>query len=385
MTARTKRFGIILIPTWACNNTCDHCFEQLLPQSASADFWELFFRRAREFAESMSIGQLVVYWQGGEVLTMPPREVERGLQTGERLFADSATRLEHHLQTNLMGYSRDWRDIIANFFGASISSSLDYPNAHRSTPCLGVERYNEAWIAKKAEAERDGFTVNVITLPNPATFDSGADRFYRFFRDEVGVRSVQVNFPFPGIDGAKPARLDRERLGHFMHDLYRVWIANGRDLMLNPFRPLEERLLRGEGTLPCALSFSCAHFLFAVGPDGEVGQCDCWLSTRKEHGFGYLAEASMAELLEAPTRRPFLARSSRMIDDPECGACEFWSICFGGCPLRAYAFSNDFYSRDYYCPVYRSMCQDVVEERYREAVAVFPSGEGECLAGALVK
>ena len=368
MNRSLKRFGIILIPTWGCNNTCDHCFENIGPRTASADFWDLFFRRAREFAEPKGIDRLVIYWQGGEVLTMPAREVERGLRIGEKVFAGSTTELEHHLQTNLMVYSHEWRDIIAHFFRGSISSSLDFPNVHRSTPRLGVAEYTSAWLAKKAEAECDGFEVNLITLPNSGTFDIGADRFYRFFKDEVGVKNLQINFPFPGIAGDKPARLDRDRLGRFMHDLYHTWIADGRGMLLNPFAPLEDRILREEGTLSCAFSFSCANFLFAVGPDGEVGQCDCWLSTHKEHRFGYLANNTIAVLLEAPTRRPFLTRATQMIGDPECGACEFWPICFGGCPLRADAFSGEFFSRDYYCPVYQSMCRDVVEERHREAV-----------------
>jgi sulfatase maturation enzyme AslB (radical SAM superfamily) len=59
-----------------------------------------------------------------------------------------------------------------------------------------------------------------------------------------------------------------------------------------------------------------------------------------------------------------------MIRDPECGTCELWSICFGGCPLRAFSFSGEFYSRDYYCPVYRSMCARILAQHQREAAAL---------------
>ena len=363
MSRTEKRFGVILIPTWACNNTCDHCFEQLGPKTVTDGFWHLFYNRMREFAAAKRITQLVVYWQGGEILTMSPAEVERGLRLGEDAFGGSGTALEHHLQTNLMLYSRQWREIIAEFFGKSISSSLDFPNLHRSAPGIGVDQYTAAWLQKKAEAENDGFLVHLITLPNPRTLELGAEAFYRFFRDEVRVQNLQINFPFPGILADRPGKLDLAMLAEFMRSLYALWIDDGRRITINPFAPLEGRILRNEGTLPCAWSYSCADYLVSIGPDGEVGQCDCWLSTRKQHSFGYLADRSVADLLESPCRRPFLDRGSRMIRDDQCGVCEFWSICFGGCPLRAFTFSNDFLSRDYYCPVYRSMCEAVVDRR----------------------
>jgi uncharacterized protein len=375
-----KRFGIILIPTWSCSNTCDHCFEKLLPQTVDPGFWRLFFERARVFTEHERVDRLVVYWQGGEVLTMPPAEVERGLRTGERLFEGSGTAIEHHLQTNLMPYRAEWRDVIAHYFNGSISSSLDFPNVHRSTREITVADYTKAWLEKKGEAESDGFIVNLITLPNPSTFELGAARFYDFYSEEVRVKNLQINFPFPGVRPDRPARLDRDRLRGFMHELYRLWVAGGRVINLNPFAPLEDRILYNDGTLPCALSYSCARYLVAIGPDGEVGQCDCWLSTRKRHRFGYLSENTLLELLGSPARKPFLGRALRMIEDAECGACQFWSICYGGCPLRAFTFTGDFFSRDYYCPVYRSMCEDVVAERHRAAceLAMRPIADPGC-------
>jgi uncharacterized protein len=365
MTLRTrdKRFGVILIPTWNCNNTCTHCFEQLGPGTVTDGFWQLFYQRLREFGEANHIDRFVVYWQGGEVLTMPPTEVERGLRLGEAAFQGSDTVLEHHLQTNLILYSRQWREIIAEFFRGAISSSLDFPNLYRSAPSITVDEYTTEWLRKKTEAEADGFLVNLITLPNPRTLEVGARAFYQFFHDHVRIQNLQINFPFPGVQANHPEQLDLGGLADFMLSLYTLWVDEGRQMTINPFDALENRLMRDEGTLPCAWSYSCANYLISVGPDGEVGQCDCWLSTRKQHSFGHLADRTIAELLESPSRRPFLERGSHMIRDAHCGACEFWSICFGGCPLRAFTFSNDFLSRDYYCPVYRSMCEAVVDRR----------------------
>lgn len=365
MDQEPRQASVVLIPTWRCNCTCAHCFERLAPISAGEGFLRLFFGRMRELAELRGLSRLVVYWQGGEVLVMDPREVARGLRTGADLFRGSGTVLEHHLQTNLLPYSPAWRDVIGQFFSGSISSSLDFPNAYRAARWVSREQYADAWMTKKAEAEADGFTVSVVTLPNPGTLEAGAERFFRYFRDEVGVRNLQVNFPFPGVREGLPARLDPERLADFMCDLYETWVESGRSMNLNPFVPLERRIFEGSGPLSCAWSYSCAEFLLSVGPDGEVGQCDCWLSTQKQYRYGDLSRQPVREVMDAPARRLFLERPGRMIEDDECGTCPFWSICYGGCPVRAYLYSGDLFTRDYYCPVYRRIFSAVFERRPR--------------------
>ncbi len=370
-----KRFGVILVPTWQCNNTCDHCFEHTRAVSTDPSLWPLTFRRLREYAETAGVDRYVVYWQGGEVLTLPPDDVQRALDLGNDIFQGSGCELEHHLQSNLIPYHRRWAPIISQHFRGSISSSLDYPNIHRSTPTITPDGYTAAWLAKKNEALADGLTVNLISLPSPETLERGAERFYAFYRDEAKVENIQVNFPFTGYDGRHPAQLDLALLRTFMRDLYAIWVHDGRRLRLNPLEPLEERLLKGTGTLSCAMSHSCASYLVCIGPQGEVGQCDCWVSTRPSDNFGTLAEASLEALLQSPKRKPFLERATHMLRDPECAECAFWSICCGGCPVRAQSLAGSFYARDYYCPVYRGMCEDILVHHRAEVAKLAQKGQ----------
>jgi uncharacterized protein len=376
---QSKTFSVVFIPTLACNCRCSHCFEKLAERNSDNQDWELQFSQMRKLAETLKCDILKVYWQGGEVLCLKPDTVQSILDIGAAVFRESGITVEHHLQTNLLLYETSkWKDVISSFFLGSISSSIDLPNLYRLTPTLSTGEYNRAWLKKKDMAENDGFKISVVTLPNHETLEIGAEYFYRFFRDEAGLKSVQVNLPFPGHGDLPP--LDLEDLAGFMKDLYRIWVESGRDLNLSPFRAMEDRLLRGCGAIPCCWAFNCASLILAIGPNGEVGQCDCWIATYGDYDFGTI-DQPVEQLLNCDNRKPFLRRPLKLMRDTRCGECKFWGICFGGCPIRAFTFTGDLMSRDHYCPVYYEMFSYILSQAEQESRQEYKLGEEvECIS-----
>jgi uncharacterized protein len=356
-----NEFSIVLIPTYSCNCSCTHCFEEIVPISIDDNSWDSYFDGLRDFAQHQKLDRLLIYWQGGEVMMLKHETVRRGLDRCRTVMKDAGIEVEHHLQSNLLLYQSNWRDTVAEYFRGNISSSLDYPNLFRKYKGSEGESYNKLWLEKKLEAEADGLIVNLITLPNQATLEQGAAEFYRYFSEDIGTRNVQINFPFTGVDGVNPAPLSLDKLGDFMQELYRIWVNSDRYLNLNPFFALENRINNNNGRLPCVWAHNCANFIMAVGPDGEIGQCDCWVSTHKEFDYGVLGVDGPGSIWNSANRDKFVERPERMIQDPECSECEYWAICFGGCPIRALAFSGDIYSRDYYCPAYKRIFRAVLE------------------------
>jgi len=362
MNRHDKQFSLVFVPTLACNCTCTHCFENIVPRTIDDDAWGPFFRKVKEMTSLEGIAKLLIYWQGGEVMTMGPVKVRRGLEIIDKIFRNTDVTVEHRLQTNLLLYDSEWKDIIKDYFRGRIGSSVDYPNLYRSTPDIPPVDYNQAWLEKKERAEGDGIFVSAVTLPNTETLRLGAGQFHSFFRDEAGVRNVQINFPFPGARDGFPLPLDLEGLSYFLEAVYDIWLSSGRYLNLNPFIPLERRMLKGEGSLSCVWSYSCGKSLMSLGPDGEVGQCDCWISTHKSYIFGNIIDTATEGILCSGEREIFLNRPIHVIDDPECAGCDFWQICHGGCPVRAYTFNGDIYSRDHYCKVYKGIFSMILEK-----------------------
>jgi radical SAM protein with 4Fe4S-binding SPASM domain len=349
------------MPVLSCNCACRHCFEELDGRRLDDSNWQRCFEKMLALATRMGGGALRVYWQGGEILCLSPDSVHRGLDQAERVFRGSGIGVEHFLQTNLLLYDTcRWKDVLLRFQNGNVSSSVDFPNVYRKAGPRSGDEYNRYWLEKKNLAERDGIRVSVIALPNSETLDLGAEKFYRYYRDELQIQSIQVNLPFPGNAGA-PVPLDLERLSAFMVQLYEVWLHNGRDLPLSPFTYLEGRIFGANTTLPCIWAYACAKGLICVGPDGQAGQCDCLVATHPQYNFGSFLEDSMDTVLSSPNRRAILDRPLRLARETSCGECRFWAICHGGCPIRSLAFTGDIQKPDRYCQVYQAMFQAILD------------------------
>lgn len=118
-------------------------------------------------------------------------------------------------------------------------------------------------------------------------------------------------------------------------------------------------------TLPCVWSYSCAKGLVCVGPDGQAGQCDCWVAAYPEYNYGSFLGDSIEAVLASPNRKALLDRPLRLARETSCGECRFWAICHGGCPVRAFAFTGDSQEPDHYCRVYQAMFSAVLDEASR--------------------
>lgn len=358
-----RDFSVVMSPTLECNAACDYCFQAHSSKRADINLLKRVFSQLRDYAVAEGIATLRMYWQGGEVLTLPTDLLEEALLAEREAFTGTDVQLEDHLQTNLIAYSPSHRDLVASYFGGALSSSIDYPNLYRRQAGRTAEEFTAEWLRKKDQAESDGFRVSVIAMPNTETLELGAEAFVRHFVHDLGIRRFQVNFPFPGA-GPRPLDLDVDRLANFYADLFDVTEAYGRELYVNPFASLKKTFHTGDKELPCIWSLSCADGLCGIGPDGTVAQCDCWLTGTGDHTFGSLAEHNMHEIMQSSHRARFRDRSRYLLAHTDCGLCRYWSLCHGGCPVRAFAFTGKLYEKDHYCSVYKRVFERVESAAY---------------------
>ena len=225
-----SHFSIILLPTLGCNADCEYCFENKADHHLSLDHLAVLIEKVMDFLVRKHIERLSIYWQGGEVMTLPPEWFEQAHSIIRRSAEARRKEVVHYLQSNMIGYSRKWNKVIREMFGNSVGSSMDVPNLHRKIKDGVPEEYERLWIRKVREARACGIKVSVIAIPNDQTLQIGAERLYSYFVDELGISDVQVNTPFPGgssnqVKDGYP--LDAERLGRFLLDLARVWLDRG--------------------------------------------------------------------------------------------------------------------------------------------------------------
>jgi radical SAM protein with 4Fe4S-binding SPASM domain len=261
----------------------------------------------------------------------------------------------------MIAYHPRWNDIIKRMFGNSVGTSMDYPNLYRRLFKGGPDDYTRIWTQNIKTAREAGIGVGVIAVTNPATFEVGAEAFYSYYVDELGLTDFQVNTPFPGGEEnttKEALALENEALSRFFSDLTDVWVerGQGRGINLGPIDQLVARFSGEQSTLPCIWQSNCADEFIAIDARGFVAQCDCWVTSYPEYFFGNIFEANnLTELLSnSPARKEFLDRPLAIIDQ-DCIQCDYLSMCHGGCPVRTYTIKKTLGVKDPYCLLYKAL------------------------------
>jgi len=356
-----SHLSLILLPTLRCNADCEYCFENKTSDTLSIDRLTLLASRFLDHMEENDIRELTIYWQGGEVLTIAPDFYMRARDVIDREARSRTKTVKHRIQSNLIGYGKKWNGVIAEMFDNRLGSSLDFPNLYRKVRGGSPASFNRMWIRKFREARDSGIDVSVISIPNEETLARGAEAFYTYYADEVGLRSFQINTPFPG--GAPHASkmrlpLPTDRLASFFLDLLNIWLERGYEqgIRIGPFDELIDYFLTGNPGLPCIWHNSCAGEFVCIDPRGFVSQCDCWVASYPAFRFGNIFEAaSLTEILRSDARRRIKERPIRLIQLGECIDCTYLSVCHGGCPIRAYSVHSKLEAKDPYCETYQAL------------------------------
>lgn len=357
-------FSLILLPTLKCNADCDYCFETKTEDRLSLERLALLLQKVMEHLECRRIDSLSIYWQGGEVMTLPPEWLTGAHELIQRSAAVHQKRILNYLQSNMIGYSRKWNPIIAEMFGNSLGTSMDFPNLHRRIKGDTPQQYQKIWESKVLEARAAGIEVGVIAIPNTKTLEMGAEAFYSYFVDRLGIKDFQVNTPFPGgttnaVKSGYPLEVDP--LSRFFLDLAEIWEARGRaaGARIGPFDGLAAYFEQGSKDVLCIWRENCANEFICIDPRGHIAQCDCWVTSYPEHRFGNIfSQFSLTDLLQgSEARRRFQIRPGRLVETEDCLECDYLAICHGGCPVRAYSVHGHILRKDPYCELYKQIFQ----------------------------
>ena len=362
-------YSLILLPTLACDADCEYCFESKSEHRLTLEHLSIVVQRVMDHMEENHLGTLSIYWQGGEVMTLPPEWFEEANAIIQRIAEKRKSRVLHYLQSNMLAYTEKWNGVLSEMFGSSVGTSMDYPNLHRRFKGGGPRQYERIWTRNIRMAREAGIQVGVIAIPNEKTLELGAEPFYSYFVDELAIPDFQINTPFPGgshNDVKMGFPLETLRLSQFYRDLADIWVERGSQdgVRVGPFSKLVDYFVTGNKDLLCIWRDNCVNEFVCIDPRGNVAQCDCWVTSYPEFRFGNILEVnSLSALLrESTARRNMQARPGRLIQEEDCLECEYLSICHGGCPVRTYTVHGDLFRKDPYCELYRRLFQDMEEK-----------------------
>jgi radical SAM protein with 4Fe4S-binding SPASM domain len=359
---KATNLSLILLSTLSCDADCDYCFETKTADSLTHEGLAQLIDKVLSHMDRQEIQTLMIYWQGGEVMTLPPSWYEQAGDIIQHAAGRHHKQVINYLQSNMMSYHAGWNRVIKEMFDNSVGSSLDFPNRHRRLVGGSPQDYNALWFRNVQQARQAGIEVAVISIPNQATLEMGAEQFYAYFVEELGLTSFQINTPFPGgrlSQAKKSFPLDNPQLSRFLLELVEVWVARGyhQGISLGPFDELIQYFWEGNAVLPCIWRDSCVNEFFCIDPRGYVSQCDCWVASYPEFRFGNIfVSDSLTELLaNSAARRRLQARPGLLIQREDCLECNYLALCHGGCPIRAYSTTGNLQALDPYCPTYKSL------------------------------
>ena len=363
MTGRP--FHVLAKPTGAiCNLDCSYCFflekEDLYPGSSFRMSDEVLESYLRQVIASEPSDRVTVSWQGGEPTLMGKGFFRRAVQVAADLLPPGKV-VDWTIQTNGTRLDDEWCDLFLEH-GYLVGLSLDGPRELHDANRVDTrgEGTFDRVVAAADLLRRRGVEVNVLTTVNAANGDHGLE-VYRFLRDEVGARYVQL-IPIVervGPDGRTGRQVgtevtDRsvtsEQWGQFLIDVFEEWIRHD---VGEVFVMLFDWSLASWSGLPnpaCIFQPTCGDAV-ALEHTGDVYSCDHFVEP--EHLLGNLMEASLGDLVRGPRQRAFGQHKADSLPQ-YCRDCEVRFVCNGECPKNRFIRTPDGEEGlNYLCAGYR--------------------------------
>jgi serine-type anaerobic sulfatase-maturating enzyme len=327
-------------PTGArCNCACDYCFflkkERLYPGSDFRMTDEVMESFVRQMVEMGDGPEVEIAWQGGEPTLMGVDFFRRAV-AAEKKHARPGQRVANSLQTNGLLIDEEWCRFLRDerfLVGLSLDGPRELHDAYRRD-AGGKPVFDRAVRAARLMQER-GVAFNVLCTVNAANSRRPLD-VYRFFRDELGARYVQL-IPIVERDNAtgdqEGTRLTERSVrpadyGRFLIDIFDEWVRRDVGTMfVTYFDSVLAAYALGESTL-CVLRRECGDAL-ALEHNGDLYACDHFV----EPGYrlGNIMETPLVELAASDKQRGF-GRAKAASLPRVCRDCRFLFVCGGECP-----------------------------------------------------
>ena len=343
-----------------CNLDCEYCF--YLDRDADP-YKDLPARRMTlETLERLadtylfySFPRSSFIFQGGEPTLAGLPFFEKLIEFQKRLGRPGQS-VSNALQTNGLLLDDRWCEFLKayNWF---VGLSLDGPE-----PVNDLYRYNKEGKGKAGRVieslgllKKHQVEFNVLCVLSPANVGR-ARELYRFFRD-LGVPHIQF-IPAAEFDKSGrplPFSITAEQYGRFLVELFEEWWPDRRRMRIRFFDNIAEALA-GQKPSTCTMHETCDSYA-VVEYNGDVFPCDFFVE--KDWKLGNITVDSWSEI--ARRGRRFQFASKKTLSHPECQACEYQSICHGGCPKFRAGPRGQFEDLDYFCGAYKMIYRKAAE------------------------
>ena len=286
---------------------------------------------------------LTIEYVGGEILLVPPKELEETVKYARRFFKSKGVTMKDGVQSNLIGSSRRLTHLFELFSGR-VGTSIDNTTSKRT-----LKGSRDAYV-NQFNASDDYFRKHhAKVIPGVFTMD----------RDSIGgvgneikqakkdMRNITIRPVFKGgLDDVN--FVTPEQLADAMTESFDLWFMKS-NIILEPHAQLLRKWLSLKEINPdpdsndlCPFQNNCAKRSLSLEPNGDLYVCQ-ELGDVGEYSLGNAVfNAWNDESWEVVSKRPDNL-------DPMCQACPYLAVCQGGCMMQAIQDGKGPYGRPDYC------------------------------------
>jgi len=330
------------------NLDCSYCFflskEALYPGDRFRMSDEMLERYVRQVIESQDDPEVTVAWQGGEPTLMGVDFFRRALDLVEQYCRPGQT-INHTIQTNGTLLTDEWCELLADhefLVGISIDGPRELHDSNR------VDKKGRPTFDKVMRGfdllKAHGIELNVLCTVNAANQDRPLD-VYRFFRDELGVRYIQLipiverdnDTGFQEGDQVTDRSVEPQAWGRFLSMVFDEWVKH--DVGTVFVSHFDAALASWVGVPPalCIFNETCGSAV-ALEHNGDLYSCDHFVEP--DYLLGNIGDVHMVELMASDRQRSF-GNAKRDTLPGYCRQCEVRFACQGECPKNRFTLTPD--------------------------------------------
>jgi uncharacterized protein len=335
-----------------CNLDCTYCFflekEALYPGDRFRMTDEVLEAYIRQLLEAHTAPEVTIAWQGGEPTLMGVDFFRRAVELAER-YRRPGQVLQHTMQTNATLLTDEWCALLREH-QFLVGVSIDGPQALHDTYRVdkrGAPTFDKVMAGLRLLQQHE-VDVNVLCTVNAANQDHPL-AVYRFFRDDLGLRHVQL---IPIVEQDDLSRsVDPAKWGEFLITVFEEWVRHDVGTVFVQMFDAALASWVGAPASMCIFGETCGNAL-ALEHNGDLYSCDHFVDP--EYLLGNIVHTQMVELVASPQQRAF-GDAKRDTLPRYCIECPVRFACNGECPKNRFVTTPDGDpGLNYLCAGYRA-------------------------------
>lgn len=355
--------------TKQCNASCTYCSSSnaTTRQTIELDKLPVLLNNLRRYWSLIRVNprRVTVEYVGGEISTLDIHFIRHLVLSVREFFAQFDVEVYDGLQTNLITNTSKLENLYQLFngrIGTSIDNITDQRRIGTSSKRYSLSVSRSLTYVKSSHNKT---LPAVITVTN-TNIDRILEELCLAQRDG---RNVYFRPIFKGINPAQS--LSAPKLLQAYLSLFSAW-CYGPKIIVEPFYSLLQKFIGNHCDSYCNWQCDCISTSLNVEPNGDMYLCQS-VADMKKGKLGNLIDGALFD----QTRATIQLR--KVLAFRHCGACQYWSICQGGCAAHSLESDDSFLAKDPYCEVWMGLFNRFTIESndHYERLTEWLSGIGE--------